>query len=125
MGKPALLMNTLLCAAWQTDRIGLPSAINRIQIANYSWTHERVNQTPPEAPALLPKVQKKKKKKKNLTPILTWLLKYDIKKHKSFQEPQNYFLTDHRVLFYQHLSENSQRRKKINIKLIFLVSSKG
>lgn len=39
--ESVILMNTLLCAAHQTDRISLPSAIDRIQVTNYSWTHER------------------------------------------------------------------------------------
>lgn len=39
--ESAILMNTLFCTARQTDRITLPSAIDRIQITNYSWTHER------------------------------------------------------------------------------------
>lgn len=34
-------MSTLLCAAQQADTISLPSAIYKIQITNYSWTHER------------------------------------------------------------------------------------
>ena len=49
-------MNILFCTVWQTDGISLPSAIDRIQITNYSWTREKVNEASPETSARLQQV---------------------------------------------------------------------
>lgn len=112
--ESVILMKILFCAVQQTDRIRLPSATNRIEITNYSWTHERTRmklhlkhqlsyntyfalcsalKTNENLVNLVVLSSGKEKKEVKSSPTLTWLLLRYVKKQQSFHEPQNYVLT--------------------------------
>lgn len=141
-------MNILFCAVWQTDRISLPPAIDRIQVTNYSWTHDRksmklhlkhqlsynkctlLSSMPSHTDQNLVNLfflsSDKEEKEVKIQPLPSPGCCYAMLRNSSHSmspRTTSSLKTDCSALSYHSLSEKSQRRK-MNRKLIFLVSAK-